>query len=89
MVEQIILSPQVKRSLISTNKLLYTNCLYELLNDLKLRIIGNYELSGKSQNFIELLPSAQFFIQNENFISTSKSLLKNKNLTFPVVRHFT
>ena len=31
----------------------------DLLNNLKLRILENYEISGKSQNFIELLPRAQ------------------------------
>ena len=41
------------------------------------------ELSGKSQNFIELLPSAQLSFRNENIISASKNLLKNKNLIFP------
>ena len=32
-----------------------------LPNDLKLwTILGNWEISGKSQKFMELLPSAQF-----------------------------
>ena len=52
MFEQILISPQVKRSVMISNK----HCIYELpdelSNDLKLRILG------KSQNFIELLPSA-------------------------------
>ena len=46
-------------------------------------------MSLKSQNFRELLPSAQFSSRNENFVSTSKSLPKNRNWTFPVVCYFT
>ena len=49
-------------------------------------ILRNQEISGKSQNFIQLLPSAQSS-QNENFVSTSKNLLKNRNWT--VVLYFT
>ena len=45
MVEQIFLSPQVKRNVIIRNKL-------------SMRILGNEEIAEKSQNFIELLPSA-------------------------------
>ena len=40
---------------------------------------------GKSQNFIELLPSAQSSLRN----STSKNQLKNRNWTFPVLHSFT
>ena len=47
MVAQIFLSPQVKRSIIISNKLVYT-CTERVK-----------ELPGKSQNFIELLLSAQ------------------------------
>ena len=36
------------------------------------------EISGKSQNF-----------RNENFVGSSKNLLKSKNWTFPVVHCFT
>ena len=53
----------------------------ELPNDLRLRILGNWEISGKSQNFIELLPSAQSSSRNESFVSTSKNSLKNRKLT--------
>ena len=48
--------------------------------------LGNYEISGKSQNFIELVPSAYYYSWNENFVGTSKNLLKNRTLTFPLVR---
>ena len=61
---------------------------HKLPNDLKLRIFGNQETS-RSQNFIELQPSAQSSSQNENFVDTSKKLLENRNSTFPIVRYFT
>ena len=38
------------------------------------RILENDDISGKSQNFIELLPSTQFFPRNENLVSTSQNL---------------
>ena len=47
-------------------------------SDLRLRILGNQEISGNSQNFIELLPTARSSSQNEYFVSTSKNLLKTE-----------
>ena len=49
---------------------------HELPNELRLRILGNEEISGKSQNFMELKPSAQSSSQND-FFNTRKTLLKN------------
>ena len=54
MFYQIFLSPQVKQSVIISNKLGIYELPHELPNDLRLRILGNYDKSGKSQNFIEL-----------------------------------
>ena len=71
MVEQIFFSPQVKRSVIISNK-----CgIYEVPNELGVRILGNWEISGKSQ----LCPSAQSSSLNQNFVKTSKKQLKNRN----------
>ena len=56
---------------------------HELPNNWRLRI------SGESQNVVEFLPSAKSFSRNENFVSTSKNLLKNRNWTFPAVHYFT
>ena len=42
--------PKLKQSVIITNK--YD--IYELSNELRFRILGNQEMSGKSQNFVEL-----------------------------------
>ena len=36
-------------------------------------------ISGKSLNFIELLSSTQLSSRNEDFVSPSQNLLKNKN----------
>ena len=49
MLYQILLSPQVKRSTIISNK----QGLQELPNDLPLTILGNKEKSGKSQNLLQ------------------------------------
>ena len=49
MFYQVFLSPQVKRSAIISNK----QGVYEFPNDLRLRILGNKENSGKSQNLLE------------------------------------
>ena len=51
-------------------KLIYTSCLTSL------RILGNYEGSWKSPNFIESLPNA------EHFVSTSKNFLKKRTRYF-------
>ena len=52
---------------------------HELPNKLKLRILETYKRLGKSQNLIELQPSAQSSSQNKNFVDTRKKLLKNRN----------
>ena len=54
MFYQIFQSPQQKLSAIIGNKHGIYELPHELSNDLGLRIVGNYERSGKSQNFIEL-----------------------------------
>ena len=54
---------------------------HELSNDLRhdLRILGNQEISGKSQNFKELLPSAHSFPENKSFARYRKKLFKNRH----------
>ena len=59
MVEKFFISPQVKRSVIISNKLLYI-CMPVASGFAEwLKKLGNQEISGKSQNLIELLPRAQ------------------------------
>ena len=41
---------------------------HDLPNDLRLGILENQEISGKSQNFMELLPSVQSSSRNENWV---------------------
>ena len=62
MVGQIFLLPQVKRSVLISNKLVYASC-----EQLKTYL-----------NLIQLLPSAQSYPRNENFVSASKNLMKNR-----------
>ena len=76
---QIYLSPQVKRCAIITYKHGIYESPQELPNELRLRILGDGKISGKCLNSIEWYPSAQSPCQNENFINTSKTLLKNRN----------
>ena len=65
MVEQIFLSSQGERSVILSNKLVYKSCLTSWRTTYDW---GSYEISGKSQNFIELLPSDQSSSQSEDFV---------------------
>ena len=62
---------------------------YELPNDLRLRIWENWNISVKFLHSVELLPSAYSSSWNENFVSTNKNLLKNRNWTFAIARYFT
>ena len=53
MFHQIFLLSQVKRRAIITYKRGIYELPHELLNNLRLRILGNEEISGKCLNFIE------------------------------------
>ena len=54
MFDQTFLSPLVKRRVIINNKYAIYELPHELPNEVRLRILQNQEMSGKSQNFIEL-----------------------------------
>ena len=54
MFYQISFSPQVKGSMIISNKHGLFELPHKMLNDLRLRTLRNIEISGKSLNFIEL-----------------------------------
>ena len=62
---QIFCSPQVKQSVIICKKHGIYELSHELPNDFRLRILGNWKISIKSQNFTGLQPSTQPFMQNE------------------------
>ena len=53
MFDQIFTSPQLKQSVIISNKHSIHELPQELPNDLRLRILGNLELARIFQNFIE------------------------------------
>ena len=58
MFYQVFLSPEVKKCAVITNKHGIYELPHEFPDDLRLRILGNNERSGKCQNFKELYPSA-------------------------------
>ena len=76
---QIFFSPQVKRSMIVSNKHSICKLPHELPNNFRVRILPNWESSGKSQNFIELQPSAQSPHQTQPSPDTSSKMLKKIN----------
>ena len=76
MFYQIFLSLQVKRGAIITYKHGIYELPHELPNDLRLRILGNKEMSGNCLSVIEWQPSAKFPCQNESFVNTRRKLLK-------------
>ena len=83
MLYQIILLPQVKRCAIITYKHDIYELPHELLNDLKLRILGNQKISGKRLNFIEWYPSAQSSCQIKILSILAKNSWKIEIRLFP------
>ena len=67
-----------KQSVIVINKLSIYELPHKMPNDLELMILGNQEISEKSQNFIELWPSAPPYSQNGN---TTKKLPKKTDFS--------
>ena len=54
MFDKIFVSPQVKQIVIISNKQGIYKSHHELPNNLRLKTIGNEEISRRSQNFIDL-----------------------------------
>ena len=54
MLDEILLSPQVKQIVIISSKHGIYELPHDLWNDLGLKILWNWEISRWSQNFIEL-----------------------------------
>ena len=71
---------QVKRDLISSAINFVYELLYESPNDLRLRIIGNQEILGNSQRWLEAEPSAHSLFQ--------KQLRRNRNQSILVLSIF-
>ena len=74
----IFISPQVKGGVIITYKDSMYEFHHQLLNEFRLRILRNLEISGNCLNFIEWWPSAQSPCQNESFVNTRRKLMKKK-----------
>ena len=62
---------------------------HELANDLRLRILGNKEMLGKSQIWVETLPSAQSPFQKLNFGNSSQKTRKSRYQIFFALSSFT
>ena len=62
---------------------------HELPNDLRLRILGNKKILGKSKILVETQPSAQSSFQKLNFGNSSEKTRKNRYQTFLVLSSFT
>ena len=84
--DQIFLTPQVKGCAIITYKQGIYELPHELPNELRLRILGNIRKLSKLHRMIA---HAQSPCQNESFVNTTRTLLKNRNYTFSVVCSFT
>ena len=78
MLYQIFLSPQVKRIEIISNKHGIYELSYELTNDLRYYDLRKLENIKKISNPDRIIAQRQPpGPQNENFVNTSKKLLKN------------
>ena len=54
MFDQIFYSPQKKQSMITSNRHGICEYSHKLQNELRLRVLGNLEISEKLQNLIEV-----------------------------------
>ena len=75
MFNQSFLSPQVKQCAIIAYKRRISELPQELPNNLRLKFLGNSEISGKCLNPIEWYPSVQPPRQIKNFLNPSKKPL--------------
>ena len=85
MFDQIFLSLRVKPSEIISSHHGIHDLPLKLLNDLRSLKITNYQENHKTSYNYSLVSSSY----NENFVNTSKKLLKNRTWTFPVVPYLT
>ena len=86
MIDQIFISPHMKRAWLVIN-MVYTSCLMSCLpTSENLRKLGNIRKISKLYGFIS---SCTYVSRFENFVSTSKNLLKNRNWFFIGVSYFT
>ena len=81
--------PQVKRNVITSKGNLVYELPHELPNGLRLRILGNVELLGRSQIWLQIQPSNQSPLQKFNFGISIQRACKSKYQTFLVLSSFT
>ena len=84
MFYQILPLPLVKRCAIITYEHGIYELPHELPNDLRLRILENYEILGNCVNFIEWEPSAQSSCKNEKKLILARNLQKIAITLFPL-----
>ena len=63
---------QVKQNVISSLANLLYDLSHELSNELRLRILGNQEIAGACEIWVEIQPSAQCLFQKLNFGNTNQ-----------------
>ena len=81
---QVFLLPQVKRSLIISNKLVYTSCLRSCRTTYEIRKVQDNVKTSWKYTLVLILPPPP-----KRIVNTSQRLLENRNWTFPVVHYFT
>ena len=79
MFYQILSSPEVNQWKFITCKHGIYDLPNELLNDLRLRNLGNWAILGKCLNFTKSSASAGPPSENKNFVSTSKNVPKSSD----------
>ena len=93
MFDQIFLTPQVKRSVIISNKhglyeLLYTSVTgvaQQIQTQDPLKLVYTRKIPKPHKTIAQRSVSHP----NKGFVNTSKKLLKNRNWTFPIASYFT
>ena len=82
-------SPQIKRKVISSIANLVDELPNKLPNDLRLRILRNKEILGKSQIWVETQPNAQSHFQKLKFGNNSQKTCNSSHQNFLFLPSFT
>ena len=82
-------SPQINRKLMSSIANLAYKLPHELLNNLRLRILGNEKMIEKSQSWDDTQPGAQPPFKNLDFANSKQKTSKNRYQNFFFLSSFT
>ena len=82
-------SPKVKQCLISSITNFVHELLHELPNDLRLRILGNWEILEKYQMWVETQTSTQSSFQKLNVDNSCHKTRKITYYIFEILSNFT